>query len=126
MSILGATIDNFVLSLGSIVDFIINLILGLKDIVISFFAIIGTLLNIIYYLFGALEFFVSIILNPYLLALFLLATSFYYASFTASTRKQLMFQVGVYWKYVFETLGKIVHAIYTIVIRIVVGIIDMI
>jgi hypothetical protein len=126
MSLLGETFDAFLISIGGIIDFLINTILGLKDLVIALFAIIGTVLQIIYFMFGALEAFVSIIVNPYLMFLFILGTGFFYAAFTGQTRQDMLIKIGIYYKYVFEGMIKIANAIYTIVTRLIVGIIDMI
>jgi hypothetical protein len=125
MSLLGASFDAFLVSIAMIVDFFIQAVLGLIGIVVSVLASIGHMLSILNYMFGFLEFFIGVILNPYLMALFLIASSFYYAAFTARTRKDLMKQVAIYWKYVFEAIIKIAQATYTIVYKIIVGIIDM-
>jgi len=126
MSLLGDIVDNFLISIGSISDFLINAILGLRDFIIALFAIAGTILNIMYFMFGMLETFVSIILNPYLLALLLLGTSFYYSAFTGYTRKDMLIKMGIFWKYTFEGIVKIANAVYTLITRLIVGIIDII
>jgi len=127
------TVDNFIIfltgifqNLGVVITFIYNVILGLRDFILSFFSIAGTLLNILYFLFSLLEIFVSIVLNPYLLMMFILGTGFYYASFTAETKKDMLIKTGVYYKYVGETISKIFSYVYNIVSRLIVGIIDMI
>jgi hypothetical protein len=124
MSILGDGFDTFVSSLGGIVDFIVNLILGVAGIILSLFSNMGILLTILNYIFSLLDLFVSIILNPYLLCLFILGTGFYYASFTAETKKDLLKKTGVYYKYVFETTAKVANGIYTIVHKIIMAIVD--
>jgi len=119
MSLLGETFDNII----GIISSIAGGIVGFFGAIIGF---IGKLLTILYYLFTGLEIIIAIVLNPYLLGLFILGTAFYYASFTAKTRKELMMQTGIYYKYVGEALLKIAYGVYTLVVRIVVGIIDMI
>ncbi len=120
MSLMGEPFDSI---LGALYD-LVGGIIGLAGALI---AIIGKLITIIYYILTFLEIVVSIVLNPYLLALFIMGTAFYYAVFTAKTRKELMIQTGTYYKFVIlEALPKAAYAIYTIVIRIVTGIIDMI
>jgi hypothetical protein len=124
MSLLGESFDSFLLSISGIIDFFINLILAVLTLIYSVFASLGNLVQILNYIFGFIEFFISIILNPYLLATFILGSGFYYASFTAHTRKELLMQTGIYYKYVGEAIAKIAQAVYTIVHKIIVGIID--
>jgi hypothetical protein len=126
MSLLGDTVDGFIVLITSIVDFIINIISLILNLFLSIGVIFETLLNIVFYMFGLLEFFVSIIINPYLLILFLLGTGFWYASFAGNTKKDMITRLGTYFLYVGESTLKIMNAIYTLVTRLIVGILDMI
>jgi hypothetical protein len=124
MSILGTDFDNLIIIGSSILDFIVNLILGVAGIIYSLFSNITNLLTILNYIFSLLELIITIVLNPYLLALFILGTGFYYAAFTAETKKDLLKKTGIYYKYVFETAAKILNAVYTIVHKIIMAIVD--
>lgn len=120
MSLLGEPWD-------SIVQVIYAVIGGIAGLIAALVSILGKLITLIYYLFITLEVIISIILNPYLLLLVILGTAFYYAAFTAKTRKELITKTGEYYHFVlFVALPKTANAIYTLAVRIVVGIIDMI
>lgn len=125
MSLLGDGFDAFILAMGDIVHFFINIILGIVGIVLSLFTNLGNLLTILNYIFSIIEFVITIILNPYLLGLFVLGSGFYYASFTAQTKKELLMKTGLYYKYVGETTAKILNAIYTIVHKIIMALVDV-
>jgi phage-related protein len=126
MSLLGSTVDVFITSLASIVNFILTIINIIIGFIYSLGSIITTILNIIYLMFNLFEIFLSIALNPYLLCLFLLGTSLYYCAFAGNSRKDMFIKMISYWKYVIESTFKIVSALYTLVTRLIVGIIDMI
>ena len=126
MSLLGETVDSFLVSLDTIVSVVLNALSLISNFIISLFGIITTILQLIYYMFGFFEFIISIILNPYLILLFLLGTSFYYSAFTSSNRKDMLIKMAIFWKYIGENSIKIAHAIYTLVTRIIVGIINIV
>ena len=126
MSLLGATFDAFLSSTGGIIDFCINIILGIKDLIILLLSMIPDFVSVLSYAFNIIEFFISIMLNPSLLLLFILGSAFWYASFAAETRKDLIKQTGIYWVNVAQMTSKLMNAIFTIVHKIVVGIMDMI
>jgi hypothetical protein len=133
MSLLGETVDNFIIffqsiitGIGSITTFLIDVILGIKDFIVSFFIFIPTLLTLLYDIFNLLSMFLSILLNPYLLMFMILGSAFWYAGFTATTKKDLLIKSGVYWKFVGESFVKIANGLYYIVNKIVTSIIDMI
>lgn len=125
MSLLGETVDLIVTTLQTIFDFIISIFETLINLVEAIITIVGQLIDLLYYLYYALEIIISIFLDPYLLGMFILGSAFYYASFTAPTRKELLTRTGIYYKYVFEISFKIMGYVYTIVVRLIVGIIDM-
>lgn len=119
MSLFGEPFDSLINIVGAILTGAVGLISGLL-------AIIGKLLTILYYLFTFLEIVIAIVLNPYLLASFVLGTGLYFAVFTSKTRKGLMIQTGVYYKYVGEAIPKVANAIYRLVIMIINAITNMI
>jgi hypothetical protein len=119
MSLFGEPFD-------SLINIIAAILTGVGGLVAGLLAIIGKLLTIIYYLFVFLEIFISIVINPYLLASFVLGTGLYYAVFTSKTRKGLMMQTGVYYKYVGEAIPKVANAVYRLVIMIINAITNMI
>ncbi len=126
MSILGNDFDVLISGIHSIIDIVVGVILSLGGLIGALLSIIGKLVTILYYLFTFLEIIISIVLNPYLLGLFILGFGFYYASFAAHTRKELLMKTGEYYKYVFESIAKIAQFVYTIAVRIITGLIDMI
>lgn len=108
---------------------IINALLSILSFVTGLFdklLVIGNLIiNMLLYFMTFLEIVGAVILNPFLLALVVMGTGFYFASYKAQTRKDLLIELGNYYKYVFEIATKLMHALYTIVVRIVVALIDI-
>lgn len=126
MSLLGETVDNFLISLGSITDIIISVISGVGGLISGILNLFSILVSFLYYIYLFLAVVVSILLNPQSLLLVILGSGFWYSAFTAMTRKDMLIKIGVFYKYVLETGAKILYSAYTIVSRIIVGIIDMI
>lgn len=119
MSLFGEPFD-------SLINIIASILTGVEGLVAGLLAIVGKLLTIIYYLFTFLEIVIAIVINPYLLASFVLGTGLYYAVFTSKTRKGLMMQTGIYYKYVGEAIPKVANAIWKLVILIINAITTMI
>jgi phage-related protein len=126
MSFLGTIVDTFIASVQNIIDFIMSLLSQVSNFILALFTALDSILTLIYSLFSILEFLVSLLFNPYLLLSFILGSSLFYAAFTASTRKDMIIKLGVFWKYTIETTVKVLHAIYEMVVKLIVGLIDMI
>jgi len=50
----------------------------------------------------------------------------YIGAFIGYTIKDMLIKMGIFWKYTFEAIVKIANAVYTLITRLIVGIIDII
>ena len=119
MSLLGEPFD-------SILNIIFSALSAIQELVIAVIEILGTVIEILYLIFDLFILFFSIVLDPYLLGSYIIGTGFYYAAFTATTKKELLTNLINYYKFVFEQLSIIGAWIYRAIIKIVTAIIDMI
>jgi hypothetical protein len=126
MSLLGETVDNFLIGLGSITDIILNLLSGIGGLISGILNLFSILVSFLYYIYLFLAVIVTILINPYSLLMVIFGCGFWYSAFTANSRKDMLIKLGIYYKYVFETSAKILMSAYTIVSRFIVGIIDTI
>lgn len=104
---------------SSVLTFIKELISGLASLFVS-------LIDILYYIGYSFTVFISVVTNPYLLFFMILGTGFYYASFKARSRKDLINKTGEFYKYTFEIGAKVGSYVMTAVSRFITGILSMI
>ncbi len=126
MSLLGDTVDTFISTLNSIITIIINAIGGIGGIITGILHLFSLIISFLYYIYLFLDVIVTLLLNPEPLLMVILGSGFWYSAFTASTRKDMLIKLGIFYKYVFETSAKLLYSAYTIVVRLIVGIIDII
>lgn len=119
MSLLGDPFDTIIAVISSVLS-------GISGVISAIFNLVGSILIFMGYLLYVIEVVISIILNPYLLTLYIVGTAFYYAVLTAHTRKDLLIRTGIYYKWVIETIPKIIKTIFELVVRLIVGIINII
>lgn len=126
MSLLGDTVDNFLSSLGGITGIISSALNGIGGLITGILNLFSILISFLYYIYLFLDVVISLLINPTGLLMVVLGSGFWYSAFAATTRKDMLIKIGVFYKYVFETSAKILMSAYIIVSKFIVGIIDMI
>jgi len=126
MSLLGEIVDSFINSISGITDVISNILSIIVNFISSLVHLVSFFIDILNYIYTFLGVIIEIMLDPTLFLSFILIGSLYYASFKANTKKDLLIQLGVYFKYVGETISKILSFVFYLVSKLVIGIIDMI
>jgi phage-related protein len=126
MSLLGSTFDSFLANIGNILEPLYTIITLISNFITSLFTIFGTILSIIYSMFSVFEIFVSVLIDPYLILSVLVGFSLFYAAFAGQTRKDMVLKIFSFWRESITIGMKIAHAMYDFVVKLIVGILDMI